>query len=83
MKIQGLWVGPRLSTMERLSIESFLRNGHEYDLYTYGPVDGVPRGAAVLDAAAVVPQALVAEFRCGGGPCAAAISDAFRFKLLL
>lgn len=69
--------------MERLSIESFLQNGHEYDLYTYGPVDNVPGRASVLDAGAVVPFSMVGEFRCAGSVCAAAFSDAFRFKLLL
>ena len=36
--IQGLWIGETLSTMEYLSIKSFLDNGHEYHLYTYGEV---------------------------------------------
>ena len=30
--VQGLWIGDRLSVMERLSIASFLRNGHQYHL---------------------------------------------------
>ena len=33
--IQGLWVGDALSDMERMSLASYLRQGHEYHLYVY------------------------------------------------
>ena len=46
----GLWVGDTLSTMERLSIASFLAQGYEYHLYVYQTVSNVPRGT-ILKAA--------------------------------
>ena len=31
--IQSLWIGTELSNLERLSIKSFIDNGHTYHLY--------------------------------------------------
>ena len=56
--IQSLWIGDSLSVMERLSLSSFLKNGHEVHLYTYGGVKGVPAGVVVKDAAEIVPMSL-------------------------
>ena len=56
MVIQSLWVGDHLRTMERLCISSYLRNGHNFDLYTYGPVEGIPEGTTVKDAGDIMPR---------------------------
>lgn len=54
--IRGVWIGPNLTRIQRLSIQSFLDNGHEYHLYTYDPyVRGIPCRATVLDANEIVP----------------------------
>ena len=34
--IQSLWIGDRLSVMERLCIQSFLDQGHQFHLYGEG-----------------------------------------------
>ena len=47
--VQGLWIGDRLSTLEQLSIKSFLKNGHEYHLYTYSDVKNIPNGVVIKD----------------------------------
>jgi hypothetical protein len=79
--IQGLWVGPRLSVMERLSIASFLKNGHPYVLYTYGAVEGLPEGASLKDANEILPSSAIFTYpqyaTCSG------FSNFFRYKLLL
>jgi hypothetical protein len=74
--VQGFWSGP-LTTMERLSMRSFLSNGHEFHLYSYGEIKGIPEGAVLCDAAEIVPESEVATFRC-----AAQFSDYFRIALL-
>lgn len=79
--VQGLWIGPRLSAMERMSISSFLANGHEYHLYTYGPVEGVPPGAVVRDGCEILPRSMI--FRYTGFDTVAGFSNFFRYKLLL
>jgi hypothetical protein len=76
--IQGLWVGPRLSTLEYIGINSFLKAGHEYHLYTLGPVANVPAGTTVLDARSVMDEYTPEQF-----PALASYADFFRHKLLL
>jgi len=77
--IQGLWIGGALSRMEQMSINSYLRNGHEFHLYTYGNVDLVPPGAVVKDANEIIPQGDVFQNRGGYST----FSDFFRWKLVL
>ena len=79
--IQGLWIGPALSVMERLSIASFLASGHEYHLYVYDDVGGVPARAVVKDAASILPAEMVFRYRDFNSY--AGFSNFFRYKLLL
>ena len=59
--IQGLWVGPKLSAMERMSISSFLQNGHDYHLYVYEEVKEIPPGTIVRDGNEILPASLQVE----------------------
>ena len=79
--IQGLWVGPELSTMERLSIASFLAHKHEYHLYVYDEVGNVPEGAVLRDAAEILPSSMI--FRYRDRDSVSGFSNFFRYKLLL
>jgi len=78
--IQGFWLGPRLSTMERTALNSFLRHGHEFHLYAYDRVEGVPPGVVMKDAAEVLPLSSL-HHKDFSKP--AIFSDFFRYKLLL
>lgn len=70
--------------MERLSISSFVAHGHEYHLYGYGPIEGVPRGTVLRDANEILPEERVFVYRTEFGRGSfAAFSDLFRYKLLL
>jgi hypothetical protein len=80
-RIQSLWVGARLTVMERLSIASFLHHGHDYHLFTYGPVEGLPAGAVLEDARAILPETMIFQYR--DFPSYAGFSNFFRYKLLL
>jgi len=79
--IQGLWIGDRIPVMQQLSIASFLTNGHEYHLYAYSLLKGLPEGAVLKDAEEIIPQCEV--FRNSNQTTYAAFSDVFRYKLLL
>lgn len=79
--IQGLWIGPRLSAMERLSIRSFLDHGHPYHLYVYDPVREVPAGAVLKDASEILPPERIFRYRDEGSY--AGFANFFRYKLLL
>jgi hypothetical protein len=79
--VQGFWIGNALSAMERLSIASFLAHGHDYHLYVYEPVAGVPDGATLQDAAEILPRSrafMYSEQKSWSG-----FSNFFRYKLLL
>lgn len=77
--IQSLWVGPRLSNLERLAIRSFLVHGHRFRLYVYGPLEGVPDGVELADANEILPAEQVVE----AGGTYAGFADFFRYKMLL
>lgn len=82
--VQGLWIGQRLTSMEQRCISSFLRHGHEFHLYAYGPVEGLPTGATLRDAAEILPESGVFSYRSGFGQGSfSAFSNFFRYKLLL
>jgi len=82
--VQSLWVGSRLSAMERMTIQSFLASGHVFHLYCYDSISGVPAGTELMDAAAILPRERIFTYQSGfaaGSP--AAFSNFFRYKLLL
>jgi hypothetical protein len=78
--IQGLWIGERLSRLERLSVLSFLENGHCYHLYCYGKVGSIPDGVEIRDAAEVLPSSSIFVDQTGSF---GSFADFFRYKLLL
>lgn len=75
--IQGLWVGPKLSRMERTCIASYLRHGHPFHLFTYEPVYGVPAGVVIKDANHIVASSHISRFQN-----LANFSDFFRYSML-
>lgn len=79
--VQGLWIGDSLSIMEQLCIKSYCYHGHEFHLYTYGEVKGVPEEAIIKDANAVIPESEIFTYKNNGSY--AGFANLFRYKLLL
>ena len=79
--MQSLWIGPRLGMIERLTIESYLQNGHRFVLFTYEDVESIPRGAEQADATQILPASRI--FRYRGNGSLAGFSNFFRYKMLL
>lgn len=79
--IQGMWIGDKLSVMERLSINSFLVNGHPFHLYVYSDVKQVPSGTVVLDGRDILPESSIFQYRDHGSY--AGFANFFRYELLL
>jgi mannosyltransferase OCH1-like enzyme len=79
--IQGLWIGPELSVMERMSIASFLAKGHEYHLYVYDDVKHVPQGVIVRDANEILPSSMIFQYK--HSKSYAGFANFFRYQLLL
>lgn len=84
--VQSLWMGSgSLSDVERLAINSFIKNGHEFHLYTYGHMENVPTAAIVKDANEIIPQdkSFVINPVAHVNGCYSSFSDFFRWKLIL
>jgi hypothetical protein len=82
--INMLWIGPRLSALERLSIMSFLGNGHPVRLFTYGDVEAIPPGVEHHDGREILPAASVFTYADGFGKGSyGGFANLFRYKLLL
>ena len=77
--IQSLWIGNSLSKMEQLCAKSFVDNGHEYHLYTYGDVKNIPEGVIVKDGNEIVDKGEIFRYKNGS---LSAFSNYFRFHLL-
>ncbi len=80
-KVQSLWIGPRLSTMERLCIASFVHHGHAFHLYAYDEVQNLPDGVTILDANEILPRSSIFTYRDNGS--VAGFANHFRYKLLM
>jgi hypothetical protein len=76
--MQSLWIGNRLSAMEKMSINSFIKNGHPFHLYTYAHVDNVPDGVEIKDAEEIIPTEQIFTVRGGFS----SFSDFFRWRLV-
>jgi hypothetical protein len=76
--IQGLWVGNTLTKIHKLCIESFLKKGHAFVLYTYEKVNNLPDMVITMDANKIIPSSLIYTF----DDSYAGFSDLFRNRLL-
>ena len=82
-KIQSLWIGDTLSNVEKLCINSYIKNGHEFDLYTYNKIGNIPENCNVKDAREILPEEQVFAYNVGLGKGSySAFSNYFRYKLL-
>ena len=82
--VQSLWIGKRLPPMQQLGIQSFLDHGHEFHLYSYDPIDGVPAGATLRDGTEVFPRDRIFHHKHGFGKGSySTFSNLFRYRLVL
>lgn len=86
--VNGLWIGSELSSMELLTINSFLAHGHRFRLWLYDEMGhDLPPGVEVMDANAIIPSERVFHYRNTdqfghGKGSVSGFSDIFRYKLL-
>lgn len=78
--IQSLWIGEQLTVMEKLSISSFLKNGHTFNLYVYNEVKGIPEGVTIKDANKIIPAQKIFKYKNYNSY--AGFANLFRYKLL-
>ena len=81
--IQSLWIGDKLSQVEKLCISSYIYHGHEFHLYCFNDIEGVPDGCIIKDASEILPREEVFTYNVGPGKgSSSAFSNYFRYKLL-
>jgi hypothetical protein len=78
-ELHSLWIGPRLGWLERLSVSSWLAHGHRAVLWTYHPIEGVPRGVDIRDARAILPESAITYHSFSGS--VSLFSNRFRYHL--
>jgi hypothetical protein len=78
--VQGLWIGKSLSRVEKCCITSFLSHGHDFHLYTYDYVAGIPSGTTIRNGEEILSRAFI--FLNSDRPTYSGFSNLFRYKLL-
>jgi hypothetical protein len=86
--VNGLWIQGNLSSLEQLTIHSYIANGFTFRLWTYEPGKiNAPGNTEVRDAAEILPADLIFRYHNinihgHGKGSYAGFSDIFRYKLL-
>lgn len=80
--VTGMWIGDRLSTLERLCIKSFTSHGYDFQLYVYNDVKNVPQETTLKDGSEILPREKTALAHTQDMRGIAYFSDLFRYKML-
>ena len=75
--VQGIWVGSELTNIQKLCIRSYQDHGHEFHLYTNGPVQGIPEGTVIRSISEIMVPSNRDRFTCESH-----FSDYFRVALI-
>jgi Glycosyltransferase sugar-binding region containing DXD motif len=73
------WAYGNFSNVEKISAKSFLKNGYQLNIWTYGDISNAPSGAKIRDAREMLPESLY--FEVASGSCSP-FSDYFRYAVL-
>lgn len=78
--INALWIGDRLNAMSIACLTSFVKHGHQVNLYTYGEISNIPQGVHAIDGRAILDESKIIKHKKSGS--FALFSDIFRYALL-
>ncbi|MDP2154040.1 MAG: glycosyltransferase [Methylotenera sp.] len=79
VKAHLFWAYGKLTKLEQLSIVSFVKQGYEVNLWTYGDMPNAPKGVLVKDAREILDESEVFLNQRGSY---AGFSDLFRYAVL-
>jgi len=79
IQVLMLWCYGDLTALEKLAMVSFVANGFDLKLYTYGKINNLPSGIQQYDAREVIPEHRVFKYKNGSY---AGFSDLFRYAVL-
>lgn len=86
--VNALWIGPRLSLLETLTVSSFIDKGHNFRLWLYGPIENeLHPDVQIMDANEIIPENKIFRYKNSnqfghGKGSVSGFSDIFRYKLL-
>ncbi|MCB9186639.1 MAG: hypothetical protein H6601_07825 [Flavobacteriales bacterium] len=88
--INSLWIGSNLSSLELLTLNSFVAKGHEFHLWVYEDLKvDLPKGVVAKDANEIITRDRVFQrkladpnYGIGKGSFGSPFSDLFRYYLL-
>lgn len=78
--VASLWIGTRLGEVELASIRSFRRQGHDYTLFAYEPLENCPDDVTVRDAREIYDCGRIMRHHKTGSPTLH--SDIFRYAMI-
>jgi hypothetical protein len=79
IKVHMFWAYGDLTMLEKLAALSFIANGFELRLWTYGEITNLPKGINQYDARKVLPEDRVFKYKNGSY---AGFADLFRYAVL-
>ncbi|WLF83016.1 galactosyltransferase Lgt5 [Moraxella sp. ZY210820] len=78
--IHALWIGDTLGRISSCCLSSFVKQGHQVYLHTYGEIKDLPKGVIICDANHIIPKQNIIRHNATGSY--ALFSDIFRYELL-
>lgn len=85
MVVKSFFYGKTLTDLEKLCINSFLKNGFGYELYVYKDLipDGIPNGVRIENANSIVPRNKLFRYKTGfNRGSVSGFANLFRYVLL-
>ena len=79
IQVHMFWAYGDLTTLERLAAVSFVANGFDLKLHTYGSINNLPSGIQQCDAREIIPEHRVFKYKNGSY---AGFADLFRYAVL-
>ena len=76
------WSGP-LNLREYVCFNSFIKNNHQLEVYTYDSLSNLPKGVIIKDASEIIPIDEYKKYKSKFSKRWAIFADKFRYLLLL
>lgn len=76
--VNALWIGKKLGPIHAACLKSFVRNGYEVTLHSYGRPDDTPNGVKIFDANLLMKEEEIFRHQSGN---LALVSDVYRYRI--
>jgi len=79
MEVSSLWIGGDLPKISLLCIQSFIKNGYVFNLYTYDKINNIPKNVNIKNGEDILPKSEIFTYKNGS---VSAFSNLFRFTMI-